>query len=905
MTARLLERPLRSMIPAMVALAMSAATWMAPEEALGRGEVIDLPALLDEWVDERGGPEPLLAIRPPYIFTHNVGLLQLQITNVGMIGNFFQDIFSAGWRGGEYLYAAGLWVGAKRSDGVPLVSTAVYELEFQPPIEPEWTVREAFEGITGGNRLGFSSGPQDEVVPGSGVGDIRTTGANDDWDNGRDMQVDEDFLNGFDDDLDGIVDEDFEAIGQQMFASQYWDISEFTQQEYPDHEPLDLLVQQRSFAWATSGANEFVGFDFKVWNIGNETLNDVFIAFFVDGDAGPRDTDGYWVDDKGGFVAIDTTVVDDTIVGPCRQRGVNIDITYIFDTPDAEINEEQGGVRGGDVPGYFGGMFLGHTTDPLGINAPQNVGIRRARFFSGSEPYPDGDPRNDVERYDLISGTGTPIRETIKPADYRYCISAGPFKTLPPDTFLTFQTAFVIGDGRQGMVTNAVQAQLIFDGAWRNADESDETGVGGKETCLRPVRDDAGIIQWDNPCDTASVTVPFDWPGYCAPDVYVDNDCDPCTPLEEGGETLVNWVGTVAPPPPNMNTDGLSVAQAPEGNREVILKWDNLSELKADPIQRRILFEGYRIWRVEGWRRPVGSTGPAPEEWQLIGEYVLNPDGPTSQCFVPHPEIGGDRVALEFHVGSKLGNWHPVEEPMVADLDGDGSPDWPLNDVEALLPANPCEACPDFCWPQRPFLVDEDAELLEEGIATGDTTPGNQTRDLYEVGLYTYVDREGIKNGMVYFYDVTAFSAWCDPCEGGGARHFELASRPAAREEQRVVPTWPAQDTKNEIYVVPNPYVQGDRNVLPWGWDQVPSDSDPTGTRLAFANLPMGQNVIKVYTLAGDLVESIDHFAAGANGTAFWNLVSRNGQDIVAGVYLYTVKTENQGTQVGRFTVIR
>ena len=219
--------------------------------AWGRGEIIDLPAFMDE-LAERGNPH-LFAIRPPDVFTHNVGLLQLQVTNLGMIGNFFIDAFSAGWRQGEYLYAAGLWVGAKRSDGVPHVTTAVYELEFLPEPGPEWTIYPAFEGIANG-KPGRDSrrGPQDQV--GEGVGDIRTSGANDDWRGGADLAIDEDFLNGFDDDGDGLVDEDFAAIGQQMFSCQYTDMSEAAQLNQPDHESLGLRVQQRSFAWATTGA---------------------------------------------------------------------------------------------------------------------------------------------------------------------------------------------------------------------------------------------------------------------------------------------------------------------------------------------------------------------------------------------------------------------------------------------------------------------------------------------------------------------------------------------------------------------------------------------------------------------------------------------------------------------------
>jgi hypothetical protein len=40
------------------------------------------------------------------------------------------------------------------------------------------------------------------------------------------------------------------------------------------------------------------------------------------------------------------------------------------------------------------------------------------------------------------------------------------------------------------------------------------------------------------------------------------------------------------------------------------------------------------------------------------------------------------------------------------------------------------------------------------------------------------------------------------------------------------------------------------------------------------------------------------------DGEAAWNLISRNGQDIVSGVYLFTVQS-SQGTQRGRFVVIR
>ena len=72
---------------------------------------------------------------------HNVGNLQLHVTNWGCFGSYpgsrnaTSDYPSAQWpanSGVEYLYIAGLWVGAKKS-GIAAVSTGAYEIEFQPP----------------------------------------------------------------------------------------------------------------------------------------------------------------------------------------------------------------------------------------------------------------------------------------------------------------------------------------------------------------------------------------------------------------------------------------------------------------------------------------------------------------------------------------------------------------------------------------------------------------------------------------------------------------------------------------------------------------------------------------------------------------------------------------------------
>ena len=773
-------------------------------------------------LDENG--QPLYAIRTPNIFYHNVGLLEMLVTNVGVVGNPFWglDTFGAGWKGGEYLYAASLWIGAIASDNLAYVSTGAYAYELRPSLDPIDTIYPAFEGATGGDRAGFS-----------------TSGGDDDADGVRD----EDPLNGKDDDGDGSIDEDYAAISQQMFSCEYWDYTEQSTEAYPEHRPLHIRVTQNSYAWSTEGANEFVGLDYEIVNDGFEILREIYLGYFVDSDAGRKDAQGYFSDDGGELRSIDTTYVNrqieytctdaDGTFRECNRQPLNLDIAYMRDTPGDQPGGNAADDMGPGANGYFGGMFLGHTTDPFGERAPTQVEIHTMRFFSGGGTYPEGDPRNDFERYDLLSSGDKPRRPTSQPADYRYCFSAGPFKELLPGERLYMQVAFVIGNEWQGLLENALNAQRIYNGDWRDTDANVETGCEGRETCLH-IEPGGEPLFWNNPCDSlAPAEGPIKNTDCNHPDYWRNDDCDCCTPLQsssdpldcDGKETLIHWVGTVAPPSPTVSTEDPALRARVEGDRRVKIEWDNGSELVADPLRGEILFCGYRIWRVEGWDRPIGATGPSPDEWQLVADLNVEP------------------------VGSQV----------------------PLDSL-----TNPYSAIVDTI----PSPIEEGAWLYR-----------------YEIGRYFYEDTLGLKNGMLYFYDVTAYSCWLDD----DGNYVELSSFPAAGESEGVQPLWAAVTDgswKDHIMVVPNPWSGGA------AWDLTPSASDPTGSHIDFAGLPDKLCDVRIYTMAGDLVETLTHDGTSGSGTARWNMLSRNGQDISSGVYLYAVTCENE-TVVGRFTVVR
>jgi hypothetical protein len=137
-----------------------------------------------------------------------------------------------------------------------------------------------------------------------------------------------------------------------------------------------------------------------------------------------------------------------------------------------------------------------------------------------------------------------------------------------------------------------------------------------------------------------------------------------------------------------------------------------------------------------------------------------------------------------------------------------------------------------------------------------------------------------------------------------------LESSPLANAIE-VYPIWSneevvAQDL--EVSVFPNPY-RVDGGYLEAGFEQLDpqSPSPDRARRIHFANLPR-EATIRIYTLDGDLVRELNHpcncnLQEGESMMA-WDLISRNTQAVVSGIYLYSVESE-LGNQVGKFVIIK
>jgi hypothetical protein len=430
---------------------------------------------------------------------HNVNKLLLHASNMGFFGSWNADtgVPSGEWPAGsgiEWLFAAGLWVGGVKYDSNrrpdTLVTASVYQLEFYPKPDARDIVYTTSEGAPGGGRL------QDD--DGDGL-------------------YDEDPLDGYDNDRDGLVDEDFAAISQQMFTAVFYDtMTSMNKSRTRDfHVPLQLMSRQESYAWTSQALENFIGVEYRTTNIGDSTIYKAYVAFMVDSDIGDvRHYPQAYADDMAGY--IDTTVTRKELDPGGAEVDVRYHLTigYMYDFP---------GGQDGTVLGYFGTMFMGHTTDPSGKRAPQEVGIHMFKQWSSGEE----DPESDRERYRYMKGNSdnekTIDPPSVKAADYRFLVSAGPFAELAPDSTLTIQVAFVAGSSFNDFLENATNAQKVYNGGPMSGPGGQQVPVHWLGSSPPPppkqqliAGDSRVIIEWDDYSETTPDPLQrvYDFAGY-------------------------------------------------------------------------------------------------------------------------------------------------------------------------------------------------------------------------------------------------------------------------------------------------------------------------------------------------------------------------------------------------------
>ena len=386
------------------------------------------------------------------IAVHRVGEIRLSVTNVGAFGNGFQGgadcLTGEGtvscefpkFSGIDYLFAAAFWIGAIKGRDT-LVSTG----------EDGWTFHR-------------------EMHPDAlGIGDLRHRSL-----------IDPTNIEEY---ADAVSEDDILAVYTDTLTAGV-PIDEITA---TPHQPLFVRINESSYAWSYDYAKDFVLFDYQVTNFGFETLEQVYMGIYVDGDVGYGAEcvqNACYADDISGFVH----AVPETTRSGCEyidtvniawlaendgdpqgtswndKSATSVTATRIVRTPSEKLEVSfNWWISNGSGPLDFGPREksgVGRLKEPLrdfstgGIGTP--MGDRNKHYIMSNREF----DYDQAYTANILPGDSlwlTPISSQAATFsdgyDTRYLLSFGPFKIDPGET-LPLSFAYVAGENLHTDPTN-------------------------------------------------------------------------------------------------------------------------------------------------------------------------------------------------------------------------------------------------------------------------------------------------------------------------------------------------------------------------------------------------------------------------------------------------------------------
>ncbi len=671
------------------------------------------------------------------------------------------------------------------------------------------------------------------------------------------------------------------------------------------HVPLGLKITQRSMAWSYDYADDFILFDYKIQNIGHERLRKVFIGIWVDGDAFHISRYGAvgWTDDIVGFYPshpapegcgfVDTVniayhgdndgdpIPEDAPADWDFASAKSIVGTRVVRTPSDSLEYSFNWwiIDYSDVSRDFGPRRQGTLNNPLRLfdgrlGTPAGD---RAKYYMMSNPEFDYDLFWTAVDQSFDGWLPPPIQadEFATGWDCRYLLSFGPFD-IEPGQALPVTFAWVGGEEFHQLPTD-------FVNYWDAGNPEEYYRTLSFENLARNARWASWV--YDNP------GVDTDDDGYrgkfriCADDTAgVGNDSVEIDSLWYEGDGVPDFRGAGPPPAPRMRV-------LPTVGK-LTVRWNGFySETTKDVFTRQLDFEGYRVY---------AGRDDRTSSFSLLHSYDRE---------------NYRRFFWENIVGSG-GRWVQDDMPLTLEQlrQEYGAPDFdPLNHPYA----NPLEFDTNFYYFEMQDYNQSDLldpggihKVYPDAINPGTDTANWTEEDLtYEHGqpLPKYYEYEYVYDGILptvpYYMSVTAFDY--------GAPQSGLAPQETKPINNLVMefPLSSADDVESQqldVFVYPNPYrIDGD--YASRGFEnRYRNLATERARRIHFANLPR-QCTISIYSIDGDLIRKWEHdYPEGAPASMedSWDLITRNTQAAVSGLYYWVVESEDR-TQIGKLVIIR
>ncbi|HOD66059.1 MAG TPA: hypothetical protein PK186_12930 [candidate division Zixibacteria bacterium] len=723
--------------------------------------------------------------------------------------------------------------------------------------------------------------------------------------------------------IDPESEEYVNAVSEQDFIALYTDTSTILADAEEDgtaHRPLNIQVTQRSYAWSYDYADDIILFDYEIKNIGNIDLRNVYMGVYVDADVcdNCQDNEGF-ADDICGFL-----VTYPREYGRMRcEYNDTVYIAWIADN-DGDFNAGEG-IQ--STPHVTGTRIVRTPADTLDVsfnwwvsngNAALDFGPREKDSVGRwKEPYRDfrtggtGTPVGDRNRYYSLRNrefdydqifTNT-IREGdpswIKPPsalapdiadgfDTRYLLSFGPFN-IRKGQKLPLSFAYVAGadlhrdpDNGDNLLADPVlyYSNLYFDSLAENATwaswiydnpgvDSDSDGYSGKFRCMATLPDGSRICLED--CDTTAANAPgAQWEVVA----YM-------------GDGIPDFRGARPPDAPRIWLE-------PKVGQIRVRFNGKASETGVDRFSGLNDFEGYRIYLGRDNRETSFSVLASYDrhdfnkwDYDLDKGWQLN-----------DPPYTLDSLRALFQ--------DPTLDPGA----------WTFS--RAYTPAvNPDPRFPQYYFAAQDYNVSDLTNLkgihkiypdqpYPSSLIPSEADPSELTPD----GFFKYFEYEYIIDSLLptvpYYVNVTAFD-YGSP--SSGLSSLETSKTVGSKMAYPLATAQAVEQENLDVIVYPNPY-RSDGGYRALGFEGRGADDinrpDSRVRDLHFANLP-AKCTIRIYTLDGDLVREIKHDMDPSDPNAShdsWDLITRNTQMVVSGLYYWTVEDEEGNTQMGKVAII-